>query len=244
MARRAARLLVALLLVGGLLVGGLLVVGALPALGAPGGAAQPLPTPTQDPAATRARADEILARPEFRKAQPNLLQRLATTVSRWVSDLFQGLLVGGIGAAAAWFILIVAGLVVAAVALRLTRDVRADPSRALVELPVAVRRTPVEWRRQAEAHEAAGEWKDALRCRYRALVADLVARRAIRDLPGRTTGEYRAEVGANVPAGAGAFGGASELFERAWYGNRPTGAAENEQFRELADEVLDRVEHP
>ena len=239
MARRAARLLVALLVA--LLV---VVAGGLAALGAPVGAAQPLPTPTQDPAATRARADEILARPEFRKAQPNLLQRLATTVSRWVSALFQGLLVGGIGAAAAWLILIVAGLVVAAVAFRLTRDVRSDPTRALMELPVAERRTPIEWRRQAEAHEADGEWKEALRCRYRALVADLVARRAIRDLPGRTTGEYRAEVGANVPTGAGAFGGASELFERAWYGNRPTGAAENEQFRELADEVLDRVEHP
>ena len=36
--------------------------------------------------------------------------------------------------------------------------------------------------------EARGEWKAALRCRYRALVADLVARKVVRDLAGRTTG--------------------------------------------------------
>ena len=207
---------------------------------APAGAAEPLPVPTQNPATTNAKADEILARPEFRKAQPNVLQRLGNAVSRWISALLQGMLSGGIGALAAWVVLIVAALAVALVAVRLTRDVRADPFRGVGVAPAAERRSPVQWRQQAEVHEAQGEWKDALRCRYRALVADLVARRAIRDLPGRTTGEYRAEVGANVPAGAAAFGGASELFERAWYGNQPTGPAENEQFRTLADEVLEQ----
>jgi len=202
------------------------------------GAAEPLPAPTQNPATTNAKADEILARPEFRKAQPNVLQRLGNAISRWISSLLQGMLSGGIGALAAWVVLLGAAGLVALVAIRLTRDVRADPFRGVGVVPAAERTTPVQWRQQAEVHEAQGEWKDALRCRYRALVADLVARRAIRDLPGRTTGEYRAEVGAHVPAGAAAFGGASELFERAWYGNQPTGAAENEQFRILADEVL------
>jgi hypothetical protein len=201
-------------------------------------AAQPLPTPTQDPATTNAKADEILARAEFRKAQPNVLQRAGAAITRAVGDLLQSLLAGGIGAVAAWVILVAAGLGVTALAFRLTRDVRLDPFRGLVESPAAERRSPVEWRRLAEGHEARGEWKEALRCRYRALVADLVARRAIRDLPGRTTGEYRAEVGASIPGGATAFSGASELFERAWYGNRPTGPAENEQFRDLADQVL------
>jgi hypothetical protein len=44
---------------------------------------------------------------------------------------------------------------------------------------------------------------------------------------------------------AAEFGGATELFERAWYGDRPTGAHENARFRELADQVVDRAgSHP
>ena len=33
-----------------------------------------------------------------------------------------------------------------------------------------------------------------------------------------------------------------ELFDRAWYGDEPTGAAENQSFRALADEVVLGVE--
>ena len=236
MARRTARLTLAVLLV----VVALATPGALGATAA--GASQPLPSPTQDPATSRAKADEILARPEFRKAQPNLVQRMGTAVTRWLSSVVQRLFMGGIGAAAAWFILTGAALAVAALAILLTRDVRAGPSRGLEERPAERRRSPVQWRQLAEEHESRGEWKQAVRCRYRALVADLVARRAIRDLPGRTTGEYRSEVSAAVPEAGAAFGGASELFERAWYGNRPTGPTESERFRSLADQVLERVD--
>ena len=45
-----------------------------------------------------------------------------------------------------------------------------------------------------------------------------------------------------MPEAGAAFGGASELFERAWYGNRPTGPTESERFRALADQVLERVD--
>jgi hypothetical protein len=77
-----------------------------------------------------------------------------------------------------------------------------------------------------------------LRCRYRALVADLAGRGLVDEVPGRTTGEYRAEVGENVPRVAPEFAGATELFEAAWYGNRPTGEEESQRFRRLADQVM------
>jgi len=226
---------------------------AAPASAATGGAssstagaaaAAPLPQPQQDPATSRARADEILSRPEFHRPAPSLMTRVTRWLGEAVGRLITGLVRGGVGSAIAWGILALnVGLLVLLVA-RITRTVQAEPSRGGPAVHVEVRRSPREWRHEAEACEARGAWKDALRCRYRALIGDLVARRVVRDLPGRTTGEYRADVAAALPAAAPDFAGASELFERAWYGDQPTGAAENERFRALSDHVVERAGRP
>lgn len=193
---------------------------------------------SRSPDAIRAKADEILARPEFAGAQPTVFQRFTKAVGRLIGAAFNGLVEGGINAVIAWTILAGITGVVLFVAFRASRDARRDPRRGVVVEAQGARRSPVEWRTLAEDHESRGEWKEGLHCRYRGLVADLMARRVIRDLPGRTTGEFRAEVGAGLPAAAGTFGEATDLFERAWYGDRPTGAAQCERFRTLADEVL------
>src|SRR4029450_3969135 len=132
------------------------------------------------------------------------------------------------------FVVIVAGLalIVTRFGLRLTRD----PERSAA-LPQVPRRSAADWQAMAERHERAGEWRAGLRCRYRALVALPGQRGLVEEVPGTTTGEYRAQVGRNVPAAAPAFGGATELFELAWYGNRPTGIDEARRFRALADRV-------
>ncbi len=61
------------------------------------------------------------------------------------------------------------------------------------------------------------------------------------DVPGRTAGEERAAVALARPPIAAPFAGATELFERAWYGGLPTGPAESERFRELATRVAEEV---
>ena len=61
-------------------------------------------------------------------------------------------------------------------------------------------------------------------------------------MPGRTPGEYRRDVARALPALADDFAGATELFERAWYGNEDTGRSENEQFRACADRVIAATE--
>ncbi len=204
-------------------------------------AADSLPVPTQDPATSNQKADQILDRGEFRRAEPGLFDRTVRWLGERVADVISALFTGGAGSAVAWAILAaVVGLVVL-VAVRVGRTVQADPTRPGPVLQVEVRRSPIEWRREAEQFEARGEWKNALRCRYRALVADLVARKVVRDLAGHTTGEYRADVSTALPDAAAEFGGATELFERAWYGDRPTGVEENERFRELADRVVERA---
>jgi hypothetical protein len=198
--------------------------------------------PTQDPATSNQKADQILDRQEFQKAKPGLSDRATRWLADGLASVISGLFTGGLGSAVAWVLLAGAVAVIVVVALRVGRTVQPDPTRAGPPMQVEVRRSPIEWRREAERFEAAGEWKAALRCRYRALVADLVARKVVRDLAGHTTGEYRADVTAALPEAAAEFGGATELFERAWYGDRPTGPDENARFRELADRVIDRAE--
>jgi Domain of unknown function (DUF4129) len=96
----------------------------------------------------------------------------------------------------------------------------------------------VEWAAEAAVHEAAGEWRDALRCRYRALVAELATRGLVEEIPGRTTREYESLIRTRLPERSGAFDEASDMFEAAWYGYQPSGRAEGERFKALADAVL------
>jgi hypothetical protein len=201
------------------------------------GGAPPLPTPDVDPAEVGRQADEILARPEFQPEPKGLVERVLDAVGDAIGDLFDALITGGGSSLVAWGILAVVVGVIVFLLVRLGRTVQGNPMLAAT-VDSDHRRPSVEWLRDAQQHEARGEWRDALRCRYRALVSDLIARRLVPDVPGRTSGEYRREVAEAVPAVAGDFAGATELFELAWYGDRDTGPEDNARFRELADRVL------
>ena len=209
----------------------LLVALALPAAGAE------LPVPEQDPSRVRSAVEEVLSRPEFRALEPTPIER----AQRWVAERLERLLtdlVGGGPGSALVGIVVVAGLLgLAATGLRFARGVRRDPagrgrSRA------APRRTARDWTAEAEAHERAGRWAAAVRCRYRALVAVLADAGIVEEVPGRTAGEYRQEVGSAVPEASADFDGASEVFERAWYGDEPSGPDDVARVRALSNRVL------
>jgi hypothetical protein len=199
--------------------------------------ASDLPRPTTGGDAVREAADRILARPEFDEDQRSLLERARDWVFDRLDDLLGELGGGGGGELLGWAL--VAALTLAAIvfAVRFTRGARRDPGVAPGR-PLVPRRTAAEWRAEAEAHEAAGRWRPALRCRYRALVADLAARGLVEEVPGRTSGEYRRQVDVALPEVAPAFDGATSLFEGAWYGGRATGADDAARFRELEARVL------
>ena len=99
-------------------------------------------------------------------------------------------------------------------------------------------REPVKWRAEAEQHRRAGRYRDALRCRYRALVGDLARRGLIDEIPGRTTGEERAQLGRVTPAASAPFNSAADLFDGAWYGNLNVDAADDDAFQALERDVL------
>lgn len=207
----------------------------------PNVAAQPslaeLPEPTLDPEAVRDDADSILADAKFKEPPKSLMQRLGEWFSEKLLELTNRAGDGGVFSALGWFLVLAFIAVIAFFVFRIGRTMRTDPG---VELEVLVepRRDPDEWRKLAEQCEARGEWKDALRCRYRALIGELVEHGVVRDIPGRTAGEYRQDLATAEPDIAPAFSGASDLFEQAWYGDLPTGPEENRRFRQLADEVL------
>jgi hypothetical protein len=196
-----------------------------------------LPRPATGGGVVRHTADRILARPEFADDRRSLLERARDWVFDRLDDLLGQLGGSGGGQLVGWAVVVLLAVAAVVFAVRLTRGTRRDPGIAEGRAVVA-RRTAAEWRIEAEGHEAAGRWRPALRCRYRALVADLAARGLVEEVPGRTTGEYRRQVDVAVPEVAPAFDGATTLFEGAWYGGRETGADDAARFRELEARVL------
>ena len=99
-------------------------------------------------------------------------------------------------------------------------------------------REPIDWRADAEAHRRAGRYRDALRCRYRALVGDLARRGLIDEIPGRTTGEERTQLASVRPQVALPFNDAADLFDSAWYGHVAVGEGDVDRFQLLEGDVL------
>ena len=182
-------------------------------------------------------ADDVLGRPEFRRPEPSLIERARSWFEDLVTDILAAAFSGSAGSLVGWAVLLAALGAVIWFATRASRTVQVD-RRVGVHVEGVHRRTPAQWRSEAEAHEADGEWKLALRCRYRALLGDLIAERLLEDVAGRTTGEYRRDLAARAPERSEAFAEATELFEWAWYADRPTGPDENARFRDRAASIM------
>jgi hypothetical protein len=200
-----------------------------------------LPPSEHDPEAVRHLADRILSQSRYDVPPESIPQRIMDWLGEQLTRLIDALAGGGelFGTVIAWTILLgVLGAVIYLLA-RYGRvslpTVAAGPEP---EVMVELTRTAREWRDEADALEAQGRWEEGLRCRYRALVADLVRRGVVADQVGRTAGEYARDVAGRQPDAAPSFAAATELFEAVWYGGASAGPAEAERFRDLEDRVL------
>ena len=99
-------------------------------------------------------------------------------------------------------------------------------------------REPRGWREEAERHRADGRFRDSIRCRYRALVGDLARRGLLDEIPGRTTGEERAQLRISSLNAVPFFREAADLFDGAWYGHIAVSIADDDRFRQLDRDVL------
>jgi hypothetical protein len=88
-------------------------------------------------------------------------------------------------------------------------------------MPDALARPADAWARFADEFRRQGEWRLALRALYLRILVVLHERGAIHYGRQRTNGEYAAVL-SRGPAGE-PFGRLTELFDEAWYGNKPFG---------------------
>ena len=204
-----------------------------------GRAQETLPPPEAGADEIRRAADEILSRPEFQEPPRSLYQRALDWIGDLISEAIGALVSGGTGAVVAWVLLLAVVALVAYLVVRTVQGDRRRPSAGdATGLTIeADDRRPVDaWMADAERFEGEGRWRDAIRCRYRAIVAGLARSGVVDEVPGRTAGEYRVLVGRGRPAVAEPFAGATDLFERAWYGE-DAGPEGSRSIRELAARV-------
>ena len=197
-----------------------------------------LPVPSSGADEVRRIADEMLARPEFLQAQPTWWQRLTRVVFDFISRVLEAMAGDGRGSIIGTVTIIVVVLALLYLIVRLTRTVRVDP-RLADATGSALGRTRADWAADAQACEAAGEWRDAVRCRYRELLAALAGAGLLAEVAGRTSGEYLTTFAADVPGAADAFAQVTHRFETAWYSHDETTQADLAAFREAARHTLE-----
>jgi hypothetical protein len=196
-----------------------------------------LPPVAHDPADVRERATDLLSRPPFVDERPGPVGRFLRTLGDLVADVLARLLATlGSGTLVGWVVVVVGTLLLAAVVWRLTRGMTADRSIPVVA-PTVAGRTAADWQAAAVAAEEAGDRREALRCRYAALVATLVETGLLEDVPGRTVGELDREVDRNAPALAPVVTDAGERFERVFYGRRSVGTDDLEVVAAAAEQA-------
>jgi hypothetical protein len=180
-------------------------------------AAPELPPPEVTGEQARRAVADVLSRPEYAELEPNLFERARNAVLDAIGRALDSLTGTGAGTAIGYLVLALLIGVGALLLLRFLQGLRSDVG---VDGPLAggVGRAPAEWLAEAEEHEAAQRHRDAVRCRYRALIAALAAAGLVEEIPGRTAGEYLAAIRTDLPDAAAPFAAATMVFEAAWYG--------------------------
>ncbi len=191
-----------------------------------------------DPDEVRRTAEEILSRPEYREPQPSLLDRALSAITDFLGRSFAALTGGGAGSIIG---LVITALVLALALWLLAKALRTSWSRPPRGDAVGVVQgtsapdDPAVWDAEAERLAAAGDRRGALRCRYQALVADLVRRGAVDDVAARTPAELRRELAGRQPTLDPVLDSVTERFEAAWYGGRSVDAGGLAAFRADVD---------
>lgn len=198
-----------------------------------------LPAYDVDPDRIGSVVREVLERPEFQRPEPGLLERLQRAALEALADVLGGILAEGSADLIGWAIaaLAVAALVVLSV--RFLRGTRARGAPGDDDAAAHRPRPPAEWLQEAARHARAGRIRQASRCRYRGLVAELERRGLLEDRPGRTVGEETRALRGRRPAVAVPFADAAEVFQRAWYGPEEPYRDDLERLGQLCDRVLE-----
>jgi hypothetical protein len=104
---------------------------------------------------------------------------------------------------------------------------------------------PDRWRRRAAEHRERGDYRESVRCEYRALVGDLARAGHVDEIPGRTSGEERAQLRELAPQlgergrdVAEQFDTAADTFDAAWFDDGEVTRDDDDRFVAAARQVL------
>lgn len=193
-----------------------------------------------DPERIRQVTDRVLS--TYGSAEPGLLTRALRWVLDQVAQVIAAVIdAGGGGAGVALLGVVVVGLVVLArLLLRRIRRDRAHPAR-----PGAIGgRTAQDWQADARRFEAEQAWASALRCHYRALLADLITAGMIDEVAGRTARGYLRDVTDAAPDTAEPMTAVTAAFEAAWYDRREVTRTDIDALRRAAEAVRSELRVP
>lgn len=193
------------------------------------------PTPSVDPDGAERAARAVLSDRKYIEAArpPTLRERFFDWVGEQITELLQALSSGGGRGIIAWIIVGAFLAVIAFLLMRLLGSV--DPVRKArpspqIDVDLFTDRSVDEWTRAAEDAERTGDWREGLRCRHRALVAELLDRDLIDRRPGRTAADIAQLASERVPAAAVDLDAATRLFEDVWYGWSDADSATRDTF--------------
>ena len=185
--------------------------------------------------AARLRAAKELADPAYQAAQPGLVERVMQWLGQRISDLLDAL--SGVPGGPLGVLLAVALLIVLAVVVRMRTGRIGRSERTPGEVFSGRRQTADEYRKAAAAAAARGEFADAMRDRFRALVRGMEERALLEVRSGRTADETVAEAGKFLPELAAKLAEGGRLFDDVHYGGRPGTEPGYRALTELDEQV-------
>ncbi len=167
-------------------------------------------------------AQDELADPVYRAAEPTPFDRFAQAVGDFFANLFSGRLPE---AFAPWLAVVVVAVIVAiAVAAILIWGRPRSPARSRrtsAELGQDDTVAAAELRRRAAAAADAGHWDDAIVLRFRAIARDLAERTLLDPVPGTTVHGFSRAATVLFPAERAALDRAATAFDDVRYLRRP-----------------------
>jgi hypothetical protein len=167
----------------------------------------------RDPAAAAARRE--LSKSIYQVGQPSLPERVLAWVLARIESAFGAVGVsGGLGLV---FVVVLVGIVIGLIMWRVG-PLRRAASGSGEPIFVDRSRSAAEHRTAAETAAQRGEWADAVRERFRAIVATLEERDLLDARPGRTADEVASEGGRVLPDSARDLAAVARLFDDIVYG--------------------------
>ncbi len=179
-----------------------------------------------------AAARRELSKAVYADARPSIPQLVLTWVLKKIAELLsRAVSVAPGGALGLVALLAILALVAVVVLRRVGRLRRAETD----DVPVFVGRprSAAEYRATADAAAAQGDWDEAVRQRFRAVIRSLEERDVLDPRPGRTADEAASDAARAMPSCAVGLRAAARSFDDVAYGHRPRDQRSDAELREL-----------